>query len=811
MPPSYPALPILPVSDAFPALRAALDAGQAAVLVAPPGAGKTTLVPLDLLSAAWRGQNNILMLEPRRLATRAAATRMSQLLDEPVGQTVGFRTRLDSATSPATRIEVITEGLLIRRLQSDPGLDRVAAVILDEVHERSLESDLALALCLDLRTQLRPDLRLIAMSATADGARLAGLMDATVIESSGRMFPVTVQHAKADIAIPRDLPDAMTRAIRAALAEHEGDILAFLPGMGEIRRTETALDRCGALVLPLHGELSPAEQDRALTPAQSRKVVLATSIAETSLTVPGVRIVVDGGWRRIPRLDPSTGLTRLTTVRVSRAAADQRAGRAGREAPGTAIRLWTMAQHRGLPSFDRPEILEAELSSLLLDCAAWGTAPSDLRFQDPPPPGALTAAAALLTELGALADNRITSLGQRMAAVGAHPRLAAMMLAAGTAGEKAMAADLAALLEERDPLRSREAPSDIETRLLAIRHGDPEADRGALSRIRRTASQYRRRLRLHGDQAHDGDPGRLLAAAFPDRIGQRRGEPGSFRFSGGGGGRMPKSDKLANTNLLVAAALDVKDGARIRLAAPLDPEDLPPALTARVTEQAEAGFDPVSGAVLARRRRRLGALVLSDRMVPVDPAEVADLLADTVAAQSLKPLPMTDAATQFRARVDIMRGVEPDAGWPDLSDQALIADVRTWLAPHLHGMARLSDLAKLDMPPILRGLLPRALASRLDQALPTHLPLPHGRAAVDYTQPVPLAEARAQAFYGMKTTPLLADGRVKVRLALLSPAGRPIAITADLASFWTGAWADARRDMRGRYPRHDWPENPANA
>jgi ATP-dependent helicase HrpB len=803
-------LPTLPVTDALPDLKAALDANQAAVLVAPPGAGKTTLVPLELLAAAWRQDGKILMLEPRRLATRAAATRMASLLDEPVGRTVGFRTRIDAATSPATRIEVITEGLLVRRLQSDPGLDGVAAVILDEIHERSVESDLALALCLDLRQMLRPELRLLAMSATADGARLAGLMDATVIKSLGRMFPVAIQHAKTDIAVPRDLPDAMARAVRAALAGHDGDILAFLPGMAEIRRTQTALDRCGAEVLPLHGDLPPADQDRALRQSDTRRVVLATSIAETSLTVPGVRIVIDGGWRRVPRLDPSTGLTRLVTVRVSRAAADQRAGRAGREAPGVAIRLWSLAQQRGLAPFDRPEILEAELSSLVLDCAAWGTAPGDLKFQDQPPAGALTAAAALLTELGALADGKITPAGQRMASLGAHPRLAAMMLAAETAPEQALAADLAALLEERDPLRSREPPADIGIRLLAIRHGDPDADRGALASIRRTASQYRRRLRLPAAIESDGDPGRLLAAAFPDRIGQRRGEPGSFRFSGGGGGRMPGTDKLASVPLLVAAALDVKAAARIRLAAPLDPANFPPALAARVTEQVEAGLDPVSGSVLARRRRRLGALVLSDRTVPVDPAEVATLLADTVAAQDLKPLKPSAAVRQFRARVALMRAIEPDAGWPDLSDEALIATVRDWLAPHLHGMARLADLERLDLPAILRGLLPWNLTARLDQALPTHLTLPHGRAPVDYTEPVPIAEARAQAFYGMVTTPKLAEGRVKLRLALLSPAGRPIAVTADLANFWRGAWADARRDMRGRYPKHDWPEDGGN-
>ena len=370
-------LPDLPVTDALPKLRALLDAGRNAVLVAPPGAGKTTLVPLALHAAAWRGDQRILMLEPRRLAASAAAHRMASLIGEPVGRTVGFRTRLETAVSAETRIEAITEGLLVRRLQSDPGLDGVAAVILDEIHERSLESDLALALCLDLQRMLRPELRLLAMSATADGARLAGMMDAEIVESAGRMFPVEVRHNPRDIAAPRDLPDAMARAIRGALAEHKGDILAFLPGMAEIRRTQSALEGCGALVLPLHGELPRAEQDRALTPAATRRVVLATSIAETSLTVPGVRIVVDGGWRRSPRLDPATGLTRLTTLRISRAAADQRAGRSGREAPGVAIRLWSPALHRGLPAFDRPEILEAELSSMVLDCAAWGTPPSE--------------------------------------------------------------------------------------------------------------------------------------------------------------------------------------------------------------------------------------------------------------------------------------------------------------------------------------------------------------------------------------------------------------------------------------------------
>lgn len=805
------ALPDLPVTEALPALTEALAAGRNAVLVAPPGAGKTTLVPLALLDAPWRGDQRILMLEPRRLATRAAANRMSSLIGEQTGRTVGFRTRIDGATSAETRIEVITEGLLVRRLQSDPGLDGVAAVILDEIHERSLESDLALALCLDLQRMLRPELRLLAMSATADGARLSGLMAAEVIESAGRMFPVVVEHAKRDIPSVRDLPDAMARAIRLALAEHDGDILAFLPGMGEIRRTQSALDRCGALVLPLHGDLPPAEQDRALRPAEGRRVVLATSIAETSLTVPGVRIVVDGGWRRAPRLDPATGLTRLATVRISRAAADQRAGRAGREAPGVAIRLWSPALHRGLPAFDRPEILEAELSSLVLDCAAWGTKPADLPFQDRPPAGALSAAAALLVELGAL-DGKgvITPMGERMAGLGTHPRLAAMLLEADTPEDTATAADLAALLEERDPLRSQDSPADITRRLMAIAHGDPDADRGALSRIRQTARQYRRRLRIAPDQPAEGDPGKLLAAAFPDRIAQRRGEPGSFRLSGGGGARLPTTDPLAKANLLVVAALESKAAARIRLAATLDPDDLPRALKRRVTEQIETGFDSVSGTVLARRRQRLGTLILSDRTVPVDKADVAATLADAVAGQGLKALPWTEPVRQFQARVALMRGIEPDAGWPDLSDATLAATARDWLTPYLHGFNKLSDLSALDLMAILRGMLAWPLTNRLDAELPTHLSLPRGRAAVDYAEPAPLASARAQFFYGMTATPLLAGGRVPLRLALLSPAGRPIAVTADLAGFWKGAWADARRDMRGRYPKHDWPEDGGN-
>ena len=801
-------VPALPVTEALPNLLAALEAARNVVLSAPPGAGKTTLVPLALLDAPWRNGGTILVLEPRRLATRAAAHRMAALRGENAGMTVGYRTRLDQCVSPATRIEVVTEGLLIRRLLADPLLESVAAVVLDEVHERSLESDLALALCRDLQRGLRPELRLIAMSATADTARLGDLLDAAVIEAAGRIFPVELRHAARDIASPRDLSATVAAAVRAALAEHEGDILAFLPGFAEIRRAEAALVGCGALVLPLHGDLPVIEQDRALRPADRRRVVLATSIAETSLTVPGVRVVVDGGWRRAPRLDGSTGLTRLATVRISRAAAEQRTGRAGREGPGVAIRLWSTALHRGLAAYDRPEILEAELSGLLLDCAAWGAAPSGLPFPDAPPAGALAAAAGLLTELGALdREGRITTRGKEMAALGAHPRLAAMMLAARSSGEAALAADIAALFEERDPLRGADVPADIGLRLAALAGDDGGMDRAALSRIRRVANQYRRRLRLPAGAEAFGDPGRLLAAGFPDRIAQRRGELGSFRLSGGGGARLPRADPLAGAPLLAVAALELRAATRIRLAAPVELEALP---AERIVEQVETSFDPASGAVVSRRRKRLGSLVLSDRTEPADPAEVAATLVRVVVAERLRPLPWTDPARQLQARVARMREVEPEIGWPDLSDSALITAAPEWLTPRLVGISRLADLAGLDLLAVLRGLLPENLFRRLDVALPAQIALPGARAGVDYTKPVPLASAKAQAFYGLGTTPHLAEGRVPLQLALLSPAGRPIAVTSDLAAFWRGGWTDVRRDMRGRYPKHDWPEDPSD-
>jgi ATP-dependent helicase HrpB len=819
-----PPLPDLPVTDALPALREALREGPNAVLVAPPGAGKTTLVPLVLREEPWAASGKILVLEPRRVAARAAARRMATLIGESApGGTIGLSTRLDRAVSAATRVEVVTEGLLVRRLQSDPGLEGVAAVLFDEAHERHLDTDLALALCLDLQRALRPELRLVAMSATLDAAGFARLLgDAPLVESAGRARPVAIAHRARDLKDARDLPEAMAGAIREALRAHPGDLLAFLPGWGEIRRTADRLNGLDADILPLHGELPPAEQDRALTPSDRRKVVLATSIAEPSLTVPGVRIVVDGGFRRAPRLDPATGLTRLVTLRISRAAAEQRAGRAGRTAPGIAIRLWSEALHRGLAQQDTPEILEAELSGLALDCAAWGAEPASLAFLDPPPAGALAAARALLRGLDALdAEDRITAIGRRMARLGTHPRLARMLLAAATPGEGALAADLAALLEERDPIRGRDAPADVQLRLDLLHGGDdPNADRAAIQRIRRAAALHRRRLGLHGATVPEGDAGALLAAGFPDRIAAKRGVmDGAFRlaglgFSGSAGGqgaRLPATDPLAKAPLLAVADLDLQGTeARIRMAAPLARAALEQRFPDRFVREEGAAFDARAGAVLARRTLRFGALALEESPLPnPDPAAIAAALAEAAATRGLRDLTWTPAARQAQARILWMRKVEGDA-WPDISGAALAATARDWLAPHLHGRSRLADLAALDLHALLLGLLSWDQRRRLDAALPARIDLPGGRsAAIDYARETPTLEARAQYLYGLADLPPLAGGRVPLQVALLSPAGRPVALTGDLAGFWRGpAWAEVRREMRGRYPKHAWPEDP---
>jgi ATP-dependent helicase HrpB len=816
----------LPVAEALPALRDALRAGPNAVLIAPPGAGKTTLVPLVLKDEPWADGARILVLEPRRVAARAAARRMSEMLGEPApGGTIGLATRLDRAFSDRTRVEVVTEGLLVRRLQSDPGLEGVAAVLFDEAHERNIDTDLALALCLDLQRALRPELRLLAMSATLDGAAFAGLLgDAPVIESLGRAWPVTLKHRARDIAEARDLPEAMAGAIRDALREYPGDALAFLPGWGEIRRTQERLAGLDALVVPLHGELPPAEQDIALNPTTDgrRKVVLATSIAETSLTVPGVRIVVDGGFRRAPRLDPASGLSRLVTIRISRAAAEQRAGRAGRTAPGVAIRLWSEALHRGLPLADRPEMLEAELSSLVLDIAGWGASLGELAFLDPPPAGAVKAARALLSDLDALdAEGRITATGRRMARLGTHPRLARMLVAATDDGERALAADLAALLEERDPIRRpagrgndlREAPADVHLRLDLLHGADrADADRATIHRIRRASALHRRRLGVHGGVHAEGDAGALLVAGFPDRIAARRGTmDGAFRLASGQGARLPATDPLAKAALLAVADLALQGTeARIRMAAPLDRAVLEARFPERLRREEGAAFDARAGAVLARRRLMFGPLVLEEAtLAHADPEAVAAALADAAAERGLRDLKWTDAARQAQARIGWMRRVDGEA-WPDLSDATLVATVRDWLAPHLHGRTRLTELGALDVAALLLDRLPWDQRRALDAALPTRMALPAGRsAAIDYARDVPTLEARAQHLFGLAAMPPLAGRRVPLQVSLLSPAGRPIAVTGDLAGFWKGTWSEVRKEMRGRYPKHAWPEDPA--
>lgn len=791
----------LPVNDVMPRLvEILLGQGKNAVLVAPPGAGKTTAVPLALLAAGVVGR--ILVLEPRRLAARAAANRMAFLLGEKVGERVGFRTRFESAVSERTVVEVITEGLLTSRLLSDPGLTGVGIVIFDEVHERSLEADLAMALVLDLQRGLRPELRILAMSATAEAAKMTSLLDAGLVESDGRMFPVAVRHVARDIPSVRELPEAAAKAVREALVAHQGDILVFLPGMAEIRRTEAALAGVPAMVLPLHGDLSMEAQDLALTQQASRRVVLATSIAETSLTVPGVRIVIDGGFRRAPKLDVGTGLTRLATLRISRAAATQRAGRGGREGPGVAIRLWSEALHRGLALFETPEIFAAELSGLVLACAAWGEAVENLPFVDAPPAGAVKAALLLLRDLGALgAEDRLTELGRKMARLRATPRLAAMMLAGENKAETALAAELCAILEERDPL-GRDASADILLRLEAVA-GKIAGDRAGLARIRQGAKIYRGRLGVGAIPAF-GDVGGLLAVAFPDRIGQARGEAGNYRLSGGGSGVLAPTDPLRRARIVVAASIDAK-GSKIRLAAALDGENLPAALRARCMSMRETAFDPASGGVLTREKIRLGALVLSDKFAPAQPEEVQATLAKA-AASRLEQLDWSEAVLSLQARAAVMRTIEPD--FADISREALRQGAEEWLGPYLAGMTNLREVKGVDLYGILRGMLGHRQAQTLDKELPTELRLPQGGVRIDYSGPVPVAAARAKNFYGVDATPQLAGGRIKLQLALLSPAGRPIAITGDLAGFWRGGWAEARRDMRGRYPRHDWPEEP---
>jgi ATP-dependent helicase HrpB len=838
LPPAAASLPIVACLDE---LRAALGGAGHAVLQAAPGAGKTTAVPLAVVDEAWLAGRTIVMLEPRRLATRAAARRMAALLRQPVGATVGYRTRDDRRVGPATRIEVVTEGILTRRLQRDPSLEGVGLVIFDEFHERSLQADLGLALALDARRHLRPDLRVLVMSATLDGDRIAALLTvpgreaAAVITSETRSHAIDIRWAPRR---PREhLEPAMVTAIRRVLretaaTEAEGDVLAFLPGAAEIRRTA---DQLGAALGPdaavdvhqLFGALPAAEQDAALAPGLPgrRKVVLATDIAETSLTVEGVRVVVDAGLARRPVFDAGTGLTRLATVPASRASADQRAGRAGRLGPGVAMRLWSKVEHAARPRFDEPEIRQGDLAGLALELAVWGTAPGDLPFLDPPPRRALDEARRLLTDLGALDGGSLpTEAGKEMVALPLHPRLARMLLAARDRGHGWLGCLLAAVLEDRDVLRGRpdDIPADVGIRLAlladtAVRH--EHTDGRALRAARDRAHDLARRLGVEAVRDDAADAGPLLGVAYPDRIAQARGGPGRFVLRAGTEGWLSADDALAREPFLAVAEVDGRRrNGRIRIAAALAADELDEIAGDQIEEHARIDWDPRRDDLVARVERRLGRLRLGtvERRPPAGRPTTTALI-DRVRATNLAALPWTDRARSLQARVGFLRAMlgEP---WPDVSDAALRRQLDDWLAPVLAaaGATGRADLERVDLVRALRAMVPAEVMGDLDRLAPVAVTVPGGRRVpLDYGRgppgDPPVLAVRVQEMFGTRETPTVAGGRLPVVLHLLSPAGRPVQVTSDLAGFWSGSWQEVRKEMAGRYPKHDWPDDPANA
>lgn len=802
----------LPIDDRLGALRDRLADRPCVVLEAPPGAGKTTRVPPALLDAPWVGNRRILVLEPRRLAARAAARYMAGARGEQPGETVGYRTRLETRVSGATRIEVVTEGILVRLLQSDPALSDYAAVLFDEFHERSLQADLGLALALEAQQALRPDLRLLVMSATLETAPVAALLgDAPVVSVRGRTHPVTVEYRP-----PRRdqrLVDAVAAAVRHALEAHAGSVLVFLPGVGEIRAVASRLDPPGrgVEVRPLYGALSPSEQDAAVAPAApgTRKVVLATAIAETSLTIEGVRVVVDAGLDRRARFDPGAGMSRLVTTRVARAAADQRAGRAGRTEPGACIRLWSEAEQRQRPRHAPPEIAEADLAPLALELAQWGArSPDELAWLDPPPPGHWAQAVDLLQRLDALdAEGAITATGRAMQSLGIHPRPARMLVHARACGGVRTAAELAALLDERDVL-GRDAGCDIEARLGALRHGTG-GRRGRIGRVRRLADK------LAGGRGDRADAGRLLATAFPDRVARRRpGGPARFLLANGRGAWLPDDDPLAGVEWLIAAELDGQAReARVFLAARTDRATIEDVLGATIERTEAAEWDETRGTVVVRSRRRLGALVLDESETGTpDADQVRAGLLDAVRRKGLAALNWTAGAQRLRHRTETLRRLEPDA-WPAFDADTLMAELESWLGPFLPGVSRWRELAALDLVPALTHRLGHQRRVRLDRLAPPSLTVPAGqRVRLDYAaESGPVLAVKLQAVFGWRDTPRIADGRVPVVLHLLDPAGRPLAVTSDLASFWTQAYPEVAKHMRGRYPKHPWPDDPMSA
>ena len=819
-----------PIDDLLPRIRDSLASHPRLVLEAPPGAGKTTQVPPALLDAPWLAGGRIVMLEPRRVAARAAARFMAGQRGELVGQTVGYRIRFDRQVTDATRIEVVTEGILTRMIQDDPALEGVGALVFDEFHERHLSADLGLALALDVQAALREDLRIVVMSATLDGERLARFIDAPRLSSAGRSFPVEVAHFP-----PRrdEAPEHhLRRAVEHALASHPGDVLAFLPGRREIDRAMRALadSSADAELLALHGDLPVEQQARVLQPADDgrRRVVLATNVAESSVTLPGVRVVVDSGLAREPRYDPNSGFGRLDVVHIAQSSADQRAGRAGRVASGWAYRLWPQSQR--LEPQRRPEINQVELSGLALELAGWGDA--DLRFPDPPPPGALAAGRELLQRLGALDGQSITAFGRRMLALGTHPRLAAMLLAPDDDGERALACDLAALVEARDPLRAGgDAFAARWQALVAFRRGSPphDASRGALAAIDQAARQWRRRLRV--DVAPPADApahliGDLLAHAWPDRIArQHPADPLRYQLANGRGARLYDDSVLFGEPWLLVAELrdDSRQpgrDARILRAAPVDPGRLERDWPARFTTRDRVFWDTDRNAIAAVRERRFDSIVLDRRPIAQpDRSRHAEALVDAVRQLGLDALPWTGALRQWRARVRSLRHWSPELGLPDLSDAALLDTLPQWLQPALAGKTRLDALAADALAEALKSGIDWPTRQRIDALAPIRVAVPSGlQRDVRYGfddetgEPVaPVLAVKLQELFGLADTPRIVEGRVPLTLHLLSPGGRPLQVTGDLRGFWERTYPEVRKEMKGRYPRHPWPDDPWSA
>jgi ATP-dependent helicase HrpB len=806
----------LPIDVVLDELGQTLATNNAAVLVAPPGAGKTTRVPLALLDAPWLKGRKIIMLEPRRIAARASAERMAKTLGERAGETLGYRVRFGSKISRATRIEVVTEGIFARQILDDPELNGVAAVLFDEFHERSLDADLGLALARDAQTGLREDLRILVMSATLDGARVARLLgDAPVVASEGRAFPVETRYLgrKPDAPLERQMADAIATALRA----DPGSVLAFLPGAAEIRRTQNFLSErvhdAGIEIVPLFGALDAAVQDRAIAPAPKgqRKVVLATSIAETSLTIEGVRIVVDSGMARVPRYEPDIGLTRLETVRASRAAVDQRRGRAGRTEPGVCYRLWDEPQTASLAAYTQPEILSADLSSMVLDLAQWGVSdPMTLAFLDPPPAPALKEATSLLTELGALdGDGRITAEGQSLRALALPPRLARMIVDSHRLGAGEEASEIAAILTERG-LGGDSV--DLDVRLDQFRRDRSPRASSARSLAQRWASQV---ASTEGAPVEDTAPsnGIMLAFAFPDRVARNRGN-GSFVLANGRGAAVEQTSSLARAPYIAVGELTgTAAQGRILLAASITQADIELRFAGQIENAEEISFDRSAMALRARRKKTLHAITLSEAPMALSPsAETARIFAAGLVGVGLDKLPWSKSLQQWRDRVMFLRKAEGDS-WPDLSDAALATEAENWLVPALYDKISLKELSAGDLSDAMMGLLPWELRARLEREAPTHFEAPTGTMlAIDYeAEQGPTIAVRLQELFGLNTHPSVAKGKVPLVLELLSPAQRPVQVTRDLPGFWRGSYAAVRSDLRGRYPRHPWPEDPASA